>query len=381
MLTKEGCKQRRQRLWNALKDKQLELIIIADPQHLFYFANYVHSPFVFRSNDAGAVLLLHPDGRAVLVADSMVKAFCDNAHVDEVVAPVWYDGQHSAPHREAFLVKNVTSLLNKDGGPRRRQIGLESSQVPAGVIFSCLGNELIDVGPTIHAMKRSKDTDELDLLKRSMRAGEAGMAAGLQQIKPGMSELEIYFLVQNAALAAVPGQAIVYGDFVTGPRTEAVGGPPSDRKVQAGELVLLDFSTVIGQYRADFANTHVCAGKPTAKQQEMYLACMEAIGAGEKKLKAGVLAKDVDRTVRHVFESKHLAEHFPHHVGHGIGLGHPEAPFLVPASSDTLLGGDVVTLEPGLYIKGVGGMRFERNYLITESGYELLSGHKLTLVA
>jgi Xaa-Pro aminopeptidase len=176
-------------------------------------------------------------------------------------------------------------------------------------------------------------------------------------------------------------QAVVYGDFVTGPRTEEIGGPPSDRKVQAGELVLLDFSTIIGQYRADFANTHICAGKPTNRQQDMYLACMEAIAAGEKKLKAGVEAREVDRAVRSVFETKHLNEHFPHHTGHGIGLGHPEPPFLVPESSDTLLAGDVVTLEPGLYIKGIGGMRYERNYLITDSGYELLSKHRLTLEA
>ncbi|HMP15796.1 MAG TPA: M24 family metallopeptidase, partial [Gemmatales bacterium] len=83
--------------------------------------------------------------------------------------------------------------------------------------------------------------------------------------------------------------------------------------------------------------------------------------------------------VRRVFESKHLNQDFAPHTGHGIGLGHPEAPFLVPESSDTLLAGDVLTLEPGLYIKDVGGMRFERNYLITETGYELLSKHRLTL--
>jgi Xaa-Pro aminopeptidase len=212
-----------------------------------------------------------------------------------------------------------------------------------------------------------------------MRAGEAGMAVALTGVEPGMSELEIYFLVQNAALAAIGTQAIVYGDFVTGPRTETVGGPPSDRKVQAGELVLLDFSTVIGQYRGDFANTHICAGTPTAKQQEMYRACLAAMAAGEKQLKAGTPAKDVYRAVHQAFVERNLADYFPHHAGHGIGLGHPEAPFLVSESSDTLVAGDVVTLEPGLYIKGLCGMRYERNYLITSAGYDLLSKHRLTL--
>ena len=117
----------------------------------------------------------------------------------------------------------------------------------------------------------------------------------------------------------------------------------------------------------------------TPKQQEMYHACLAAMAAGETQLKAGTLAKDVYRAVHQAFADRQLADYFPHHAGHGIGLGHPEAPFLVSDSSDTLVAGDVVTLEPGLYIKGLCGMRFERNYLITASGYELLSKHQLTL--
>ncbi len=375
MLTKDGCLGRRKRLMEAL-GKRVELALVADPQHLFYFANYVQSPFVFRSNDAGAVLAIHGDGKATLIADSMSKGFCDAAHVDEVIAPTWYDGKHSAPHREVLLIKSVLEYLQKQSA---RQIGLEYAQVPAGIMEGLKDRTVVNIDGVMPGLKRRKDADEVEVLKKSMRAGEAGMAAGLKEIKPGMSELEMFFLVQNAAMAASGGQAVVYGDFVSGPRTEAVGGPPSDRKVQAGDLVLLDFSTIIGQYRADFANTHVCTGKPTQRQQDMYLACIEAMKAGEAKLKAGVLAKDVDRAVRSVFESKHLSEYFPHHTGHGIGVGHPEPPFLVPESADTLLAGDVLTLEPGLYIKGVGGMRYERNYLITEGGYELLSKHALVI--
>jgi Xaa-Pro aminopeptidase len=85
MLTLEGCRSRRQRLWQALPQKP-DAILIADPQHLYYFAGYAQSPFVFRSNDAGAMLLLTPD-KAILIADSMVRIFLDVSFVDEVVAP------------------------------------------------------------------------------------------------------------------------------------------------------------------------------------------------------------------------------------------------------------------------------------------------------
>lgn len=377
MLTKEGCIARQKRLWAALPTKP-DLLLITDPQHLFYFSNYVQSPFLFRSNDAGAVLILHSSGKSTLVADSMSRMYVDAAHADEKITPTWYDGKHTAPHREGLLLQTASDQLKKLAP---RSVGLEYCQVPAG-LFALLSDNKVqcsNIDALLGPMKRRKDADEIAMLRTSMKAGEAGMAAGRKEIHPGMTELEMYCVVQRAALTDVPSQAIVYGDFVTGKRTEQGGGPPSQKKIAAGELILLDFSTIIGQYRADFATTFVCEGKPTPRQKEMNLACLEAMDAGEKKLKAGVLAKDVDRAVRSVFESKHLAEHFTHHSGHGIGLGHPEAPFIVPESSDTLLAGDVVTLEPGLYIPNVGGMRFERNYLITETGFELLSHHDLRL--
>jgi Xaa-Pro aminopeptidase len=89
----------------------------------------------------------------------------------------------------------------------------------------------------------------------------------------------------------------------------------------------------------------------------------------------------VHAAVRDKLAERHLAEYFPHHAGHGVGLGHPEAPFIVPESSETLAAGDVVTLEPGVYLPGTAGMRYERNYLITETGYENLSDHPTSIDA
>jgi Xaa-Pro aminopeptidase len=144
-------------------------------------------------------------------------------------------------------------------------------------------------------------------------------------------------------------------------------------------LVLLDFSAVIHGYRADFANTFACGAWATPKQRDMFLACIDAMDAGEQNLRPGVSGRTVYEAVCQSFAANHYAESFPHHAGHGIGLGHPEAPFLVPASADVLLPGDVLTLEPGLYVPGVGGMRFERNYLITEHGPTVLTRHELSL--
>ncbi len=111
----------------------------------------------------------------------------------------------------------------------------------------------------------------------------------------------------------------------------------------------------------------------------MYDACRQAMAAGEGQLRT---ARNVSRSIApcdSAFQRAGLAEHFPHHAGHGLGLTHPEAPFFVPNADETLLAGDVVTLEPGLYVEGVGGIRIENNYLITATGYERMSHHAIVL--
>jgi Xaa-Pro dipeptidase len=381
MLTAEGCAARRKRLWDALPSA-CDALVVRDPHHLIYFANYAQSPFVFRSIDAGALLVLTPD-RAILVSDNLTEMFSKRATVDEVVAPVWYNGKKSAPHRQGLLVRSTLSVLAKVPGQR---IGVEAASVPSGLVEGLRGArphlEIVDLDPVIRPLRRSKDPDELALIARSIRAGEAGHAAALQGIKPGMTELEAYLLIQGAAIEALGEQAIVYGDFVSGTRCEIEhGGPPSERTIGKGELFLLDYSVVVCGYRGDFTNTFVVDGTPSDRQRALFDACVDAIGAGEAVLRPGTSGRAVDVAVRGHLASLGLAEAFPSHSGHGLGLGHPEPPYFVPQSDDTLVAGDVVALEPGLYIPGVGGMRFEHNYLITPGGFERLTNHRLTLTA
>lgn len=381
MLTASGCAERRKRLWEQMEEKP-DFILICDPQHQMYFANYFQSPFVFRSTNAGAVLILAVDGSSILVADSMVSAFAEEAHVDERVLPVWYRGRESAPHREAMLVRTALDRLKSLPGTR---IGYEASSVPSGIIEGLRADrgtlQLIDVDPLVHEMKRSKDRDEIEIMRRSIDAGAAAMDAARQQVRPGMTELEVYLLVAETAARAAEQQVLVYGDFVSGPRCEKVGGPPTDRRIERGDLVLLDFSVVIGGYRGDFANTFRCGEAPTKEHRRLYEACLEAMAAGEALVRAGRPGREIDAAVRESFAGKHLAENFRSHSGHGLGLGHPDPPYLVPESTDTLVAGDIIAIEPGQYIDGVAGMRFERNYLVTEDGYELLSHHKLQIDA
>ena len=216
------------------------------------------------------------------------------------------------------------------------------------------------------------------MLEQCCRAGEAGHAWARAHLEPGMTELQLYAGINRACTLAAGHAVIVYGDFAVSPGPSRKGGPATDRVIRPGDLVIVDFSVVIGGYRSDFTTT-LCAGVPTKAQKHLHATAMEGMRRGEAKLFPGVSAHDVHAAVFSAFADAGMPEAFPHHAGHGIGLSHPEAPFFVPGSTEILVEGDVVTLEPGAYVAGVGGLRIEHNYLITANGPRVLSGHDLGL--
>ena len=198
-----------------------------------------------------------------------------------------------------------------------------------------------------------------------MRAGEAAQAAALANMKPGMTELDAYLLVQNAAIQHLGERAIVYGDFASAPRTATDKGGFATSAIEPGDLLLLDFSVVVDGYRSDFTNTFAVGGGPTPRQHELFDACLGALKVGEALLKAGTIARDVDAAVKDHFRSLGLLGLFPHHTGHGIGLGHPEPPYFVPGSDEVLVE-DVVIVEPG-FLRGGRRRDADRAELLVRS--------------
>ncbi|MFQ3650551.1 MAG: Xaa-Pro peptidase family protein [Gemmataceae bacterium] len=359
MLTLDGCRDRRRRLWDRLGVSRT-LLRLSDPLHLAYLAGFVVEPI---SLNAGfrALLELYPDGSAHLIHDDRLKSAAEAAHVERRTVAPWYDG-HSpgkGPRQLAWR-----ACLGTDG---RIHDAPDDPDAP-------------EVVGTLAQMRRQKDADEIALLRRCMAATDAGHAWARANVRAGLTELEVYAGIV-AACQRVAGRAvIVYGDFAVSPGPARRGGPASDRVLVDGDLLILDFSVVIDGYRSDFTNTLCVGGQPSEAQRRHFAWCLEAMQAGEAELRAGASCLDVYRAVRGVFEKAGVAEAFPHHAGHGLGLTHPEAPFFVREADETLLAGDVVTLEPGLYIDGMGGMRIEHNYLITPTGFERLSNHAITLV-
>jgi Xaa-Pro aminopeptidase len=378
MLTANGCRERRARLWAALAEKP-DWILLSEPRHLMYFANFYATPFVFRTQNASALLILGRGGTSALVTDNMLGVYAEKAYVDERVAAEWYNGRTSATERHGVLVTVGRDAMQKREGARLGFDQMVPSELCLHLAGTRPGFRATFINATAQQLMRRKDPDEVAVLRRAIEAMEAAFTRAAEEVHHGMTELRAYALVNASVNERLGEQALVYGDFASGPRTEEKGGPPTTRRIQKGELFLLDYSAVLSGYRADFTNTWVVDGEPTARQRQLSAICLEAMEAGERLLTPGSRGRDIDAALRSVFSNHDVLHHFPHHSGHGIGLGHPEPPYLTAESDDILLDGDVVTLEPGLYVNRVGGMRFERNYLITATGFELLTRHRVGL--
>jgi Xaa-Pro dipeptidase len=364
MLSAEGCRNRRRRFWEQLdsaspgfpRENQL---VLADPIHLMYLANFHVDPFSLGAG-FGGYLVMDREGTTILIHENLLPDSVAQAHVDDRQVVRWYDAV--SPAR----------------GPRRLALQGAISSHPR-IHDSAVDPLCRPIVETLALLRRQKEEDELALLTRCMTAGDAGHAWALDHVKAGMTELDVYCGVAAACIQAARQPVIVYGDFAVSPGPERRGGPPTGRVLKTGDMLIVDFSVVIGGYRSDTTNTLVVGGHPTAEQQRLYELCMKAMTAGEEQLNAGTTAGAVYEAVNGVFERAGVAKHFPHHAGHGLGLTHPESPYFVRGAPDELMPGDVVTLEPGLYIAGIGGIRIEHNYLVTQDGPRRLSAHRIAL--
>lgn len=356
MITAEGCRARRLRLWERLDLPGVKHLMLIDPIHVRYFANAYVTP-ISLGGDSLAALEMHRDGSAVLYYENKASSSLSDAFVDRVVKIPWYDGLHTPQvPRQLALSKLPFPPMDQPGMPHWETLV-----------------------KTIADMRRRKDPDELATIQDCCRTAEAGHDWALYNVEPGMSEFDVYAGITDACDHTAGGPVIVYGDFAISPGPERRGGGPTADIIKKGDLLILDFSVVLRGYRCDFTNTLCIGGEPKPAQQRLMNLSMAAMIAGEAKLKAGALCQTVYDAVFESFAKAGVAEYCPHHAGHGIGLSHPEAPFFVRQSTETLREGDVVTLEPGLYMLGIGGCRIEHNYVITKTGYERLSNHYIGL--
>jgi Xaa-Pro aminopeptidase len=379
MLSYEGCSSRRQALLERFPD--VDLLLVSQPQHIFYLSGFLTLPTELAGWGINFLLINH-DGHSRLLADNWAAGAAQAAFVDEAGIWPWYDFSGPAHEKYAASAQNLAHVLDEKY-PGAKRIAVDHSHLPLAAsealqVGAVCEPPLPDLGPSLIDLRRSKYDDELTCIRRAILATEAGHTAARKMVRSSLTELEIYVQIQAAITKAVGEPITMLGDFAAGRRSDVGGGPPTKNVLNDGDLIILDLFPIIGGYRADITNT-LSVGSPTQEQQDHIAILRSAMASAEAKLKPGSTGAEVYEACLLPIQDAGLGDAFPHHAGHGLGLGHPEPPYFVKGSQDVLRIGDVVTLEPGAYVPGWGGARIEHNYLITEDGYERLSNHKIGL--
>lgn len=370
-LTPEGCRARREQLIAAVS---VDVLVINNPRHIFYLTGLFSTQLLLSAWGPLALLIDGANGKTTLVAHDAIRGQAEAAFVDSVAIWHWYDGSRApGPGGDLFgdglkaLNAHLTDLVGK-------RIGVEMGWLPHGTPIT----DPIDLNTALATMRRRKHPDELALIREAIAVTEAGFGVARAVIRPGVTELEVYNAIQ-AALNDSCGQAVhLLGDFVSGERARGVGGSATPRVLQAGEVMIIDLFPIVNGYRADFTATIPVSESVTPEQMRLDEALHATMAAVEGQLRPGVVARDVYAVVKRVLGEYSFADDFPHHAGHGLGLDHPEAPYLVPDSDEVLVVGDVVTVEPGAYGPHFAG-RIEHVYRITATGCERLTRHQTQL--
>jgi Xaa-Pro aminopeptidase len=217
-----------------------------------------------------------------------------------------------------------------------------------------------------------KDRDEIALIRDAVNLGARLLDTALRAIRPGIAEAQVAAELEYAARVA-GAEAMSFETIVAaGTRSALPHGVASTAAIPARGFVVLDFGVILQGYCSDMTRT-VHVGKVSTSERGMYRAVREAQQAGVEAVRAGVACGQVDRAARNALRRARLSRYFTHSTGHGVGLEIHEPPRLGRGQREALQAGMVVTVEPGVYVPGRGGVRIEDMIVVTESGCEVLT--------
>jgi Xaa-Pro aminopeptidase len=231
---------------------------------------------------------------------------------------------------------------------------------------------LRDVGPIVEELRMIKDAGEIALIREAVKLGVRLLDTALRAIRPGVTEVEVAAELEYAARRA-GAEAMSFETIVAaGPRSAMPHGVASAAPIPERGFVILDFGVILHAYCSDMTRT-VHVGKISAADRKMYYAVREAQQEAVEAVRAGVACGQVDSAARNALRRAGLARYFTHSTGHGVGLEIHELPRLGRGQPDELRPGMVVTVEPGVYVPGRGGVRIEDMVLVTGGACDVLT--------
>ena len=300
---------------------------------------------------------------ALLVEPERVRLFSDFRYAEAARA---VEGVEFVETKRS-LVAALAELLEG-------KVGFEADAVShtAWETLKAGGLALVPRRGLVEALRAVKDEGELDATRRASEITSEAYARLAEERFVGRTERDLAWRLDEL-FHELGAQAPAFETIVaSGPNGARPHARPTDREIGAGETVVIDAGAMVAGYCADCTRTFATGPLPD-ELKDAYAACLEGQLAGLEAVRAGVTGVDADAAARETIEAAGLGEKFGHGLGHGVGLEVHEAPRLSRESTDTLAAGNVVTVEPGVYLEGLGGIRIEDLVIVTENGAEVLT--------
>ena len=339
-------------LRKRMEEKGLEAMFIAEPSNRRYLSGF--------TGTSGYVLVTMD--RAVFFTDfRYVTQAAEQCPDLEVI------------RHEADVMATVKPELEKSGVKR---LAVEQQHITYGDFQKYAGEldpiELVPVDSLAAELRMKKDETELKILEEAARLADLAYEHILTYIRPGLRErdvdLELETFMRRHGASGSSFTTIV----ASGERSALPHGVSSDRVIQPGDFVTLDFGASYQGYCSDITRT-IVVGKPTDKHREIYDIVLEAQLHCLDHIRPGMTGREADALTRDIIKRYGYNDYFGHGTGHGIGLEIHEAPRLSPTSDHVLEPGMTVTVEPGIYLPGFGGVRIEDDIVITDTGMKRLT--------
>jgi len=337
--------KRLKKLWKLL-DTRAEGILVTSPENVRYLCGF--------SGSEGTLLLTRDEGYFLTDGRYTTQARREVAGAQIIT-----------------LKKKWDQIASRAKRLKIKHLGYEARNVSVAMLQELEKNtdgiELHPVTAQLDSLRSLKDATEIRLMKKAARIAADSLAQVLPLVRPGMREIELAAELEYR-MRLNGGQGCAFPTIVaSGPRSALPHAATTDRAIRNGDLLTIDYGTLYEGYCSDETCTFI-VGKADARQKKLYTLVKNAHDRAIEALQAGRSARDIDAVARKCLTKGGYGKYFTHGTGHGVGLNVHEYPAVSTASEAALRSGMVITIEPGLYIPGWGGIRIEDTVVVRRQG-------------
>ncbi len=341
------------------------------------------SPLLARIEKVKKALKEH-DVPGILIQDSVNLLYYTGVRISTGILYIGQDSEalivdfrYSERCKKLSPVKVIATQKQKEGLsqlnlPKKVAIDSHCVLVKDQELYSQL-TTLVSLPQFLSKLRMIKDAHEIKMIKKSCQITKDGMAYISKQLKEGVTEQEIAYKLE-AHLKKLGAQKMSFDPIIAfGKNSANPHYTPQKVKLKKNDVALVDCGSIYENYCSDMTRTFIC-GKVSAKMEEIIELTLKAQKAAVKICKPGVTIQELNHKVRSIYEEHGVLDLFIHNLGHGVGIEIHEYPSLALGQEMALQEGMVITIEPGLYIPNLGGVRMEDTILITKTGYQNLTG-------